>query len=103
MANNPYVNKVIFGSTTLVDLTDTTATPDKILTGYGAYGADGAWMNGTATGGESIPDGDNLAYGFTDGALPIVGTAQVDSAHVWDDTLPMMTFGIGRIGIGRVV
>jgi hypothetical protein len=49
MANNPYVNKVVFGSATLVDLTGTTATADKILTGYGAFGADGAWMDGTAT------------------------------------------------------
>lgn len=49
MANNPYVNKVVFGSATLVDLTGTTATADKILSGYGAYGADGAWMDGTAT------------------------------------------------------
>lgn len=48
MANNPYVNKVVFGSATLVDLTGTTATADKILSGYGAFGADGAWMDGTA-------------------------------------------------------
>lgn len=53
MANNPYVNKVVFGSATLVDLTGTTATADKILSGYGAFGADGAWMDGTATGGGS--------------------------------------------------
>lgn len=51
MASNPYVNKVVFGSNTLIDISDTTATADKILQGYGAYGADGAWMNGTATAG----------------------------------------------------
>lgn len=45
------VNKVVYGTTILVDLTDTTATADKILSGYGAYGADGVWMNGAATGG----------------------------------------------------
>lgn len=45
------VNKVVYGTTILVDLTDTTATADKILAGYGAYGADGVWMNGTAAGG----------------------------------------------------
>ena len=48
MASNQYVNKVVFGSATLVDLTGTTATADKILEGYGAFGADGAWMDGTA-------------------------------------------------------
>ena len=42
------INKVVYGNTTLVDLTGTTATSDKILTGYGAYGKDGVWMNGSA-------------------------------------------------------
>ena len=51
MASNPYVNKVVYGGNTLIDITDTTATADKILSGYGAYGADGAWMDGTATAG----------------------------------------------------
>jgi len=76
MATNPYVNKVIFGSATLVDLTGTTATADKILTGYGAYGADGAWMDGT------ISDGDNIGYGLTDRTLAIVGVGQVDYAEI---------------------
>lgn len=48
-------------------------------------------------------DGNNLEYGFTDGSLPIVGVAKVDSAHVWDDQLEMMIFGTGQIGTGRVV
>ena len=43
------VNKVEFGGRTLIDLTGTTATADKILTGYGAYGKDGVWVDGTAT------------------------------------------------------
>lgn len=47
------VNKVIYGTTTLVDLTGTTATADKILQGYGAFGRDGQWMDGTATGGNA--------------------------------------------------
>lgn len=51
MANNQYVNKVVYGSQTIIDISDTTATADKILQGYGAYGADGAWMDGTASAG----------------------------------------------------
>lgn len=48
------INKVVFEGRTLIDLTDTTATADKIKTGYGAYGADGVWMDGTAnTGGDN--------------------------------------------------
>ena len=50
---NQYKNKVIYNGNTLIDLTSTTATADKILSGYGAFGADGAWINGTATGGGS--------------------------------------------------
>jgi hypothetical protein len=72
---NPYVNKVVFGTATLVDLTGTTATADKILQGYGAFGADGAWMDGTATGGGV--DGDNLAYGSS---AAVVGSAIVGTA-----------------------
>ena len=52
MANNPYVNKVVYGNNTLIDLTDATATADKILQGYTAYGADGQKLTGTATGGD---------------------------------------------------
>ena len=44
---NACVNKVVYGTTVLVDLTGTTATADKIQTGYGAYGKDGAWMSGS--------------------------------------------------------
>jgi len=72
---NPYVNKVVFGTATLVDLTGTTATADKILQGYGAFGADGAWMDGTATGGGV--DGDDLAYGSS---AAVVGSAIVGTA-----------------------
>lgn len=45
---NEYVNKVLFGGQTVIDVTDTTATHDKVLSGYGAYGADGAFMSGDA-------------------------------------------------------
>lgn len=49
---NQYVNKVnLADGTSIIDISDTTATADKILQGYGAYGKDGAWMNGTASSG----------------------------------------------------
>ena len=44
----PNINKVVYGNNTLIDLTGTTATADKIVEGYGAFGRDGAWMDGTA-------------------------------------------------------
>lgn len=49
---NTYVNKVqLADGTSLIDISDTTATADKILSGYMAYGADGSKLTGTATGG----------------------------------------------------
>jgi len=51
MANNPYVNKVQFGNTTLIDLTSDTVTADKLLQGYTAHDRTGALITGTAFGG----------------------------------------------------
>ena len=48
MASNQHVNKVVYGNSTLIDISDTTATASKILQGFGAYGADGSWMTGLA-------------------------------------------------------
>lgn len=47
MANNPYPNKVVFGDTTVMDISDTTATPDRIYSGYECYAASGEKITGT--------------------------------------------------------
>lgn len=60
MANNPYVNKVVYGGQTLIDISDTTATADKILEGYTAYGADGSRLVGTAVAGSVTQDQDGF-------------------------------------------
>lgn len=49
MANNEYINKVIYGGNTLIDLTSDTVTADKILSGYTAHAASGAPITGTCT------------------------------------------------------
>lgn len=41
------VNKVVFGETTLIDLTSDTITADALLKGYTAHGADGEPITGT--------------------------------------------------------
>lgn len=43
------VNKVIYGGKTLVDMTDATVTPNTVLEGYIAYGANGARIVGTVS------------------------------------------------------
>ena len=58
MATNPYVNKVSYNNGTLIDISDTTATADKVQNGYKIYGADGAPVYGTATQGVGITTTD---------------------------------------------
>lgn len=49
MATNEYINKVIYGGNTLIDLTSDTVTADKILSGYTAHAASGAPITGSCT------------------------------------------------------
>lgn len=49
MANNEYINKVIYGGNTLIDLTADTVTADKILSGYTGHAASGAPITGSCT------------------------------------------------------
>ena len=75
------INKVNYGNTTLIDLTDTTATADKILTGYGAYGKDGVWMDG------GIP---NVA-----GGTPVATKSNVTNHSI--DVTPSVTNSSGYV------
>lgn len=52
MANNKVQ---LADGTTLIDLTGTTASASTILTGYGAFGADGVWKDGTLVNEQKIP------------------------------------------------
>lgn len=48
---NEYVNKVVLGSSTLIDLTSDTVTPSTLMQGYTAHDRSGALITGTASGG----------------------------------------------------
>ena len=54
MANNPYVNKVIVGNQTIIDLTGDTVAAEKMLSGATAHDASGAPVTGTMFGVGSI-------------------------------------------------
>lgn len=44
---NPYVNKVVYGNQTLIDLTGDTVQPSDVHTGYSCHDASGQVINGT--------------------------------------------------------
>ena len=47
MAQNPYVNKVVFGDQTVLDLTGDTVQPSDVHMGYSCHDASGQIINGT--------------------------------------------------------
>lgn len=71
---NANVNKVVQGSTTLIDITDTTATAADVASGAAFYLASGAKATGT------IANGDLLGYGVS--TQPLVGTARVGATQI---------------------
>lgn len=48
MANNPNVNKVVYGNTTVMDISDTTAEEADVVSGKTFYKASGARSTGSA-------------------------------------------------------
>lgn len=61
MANNPYVNKVVFGNTTVMDISDTTADPSKVLALEKFYDRSGAPQTGSCTFDADTSDADSTA------------------------------------------
>lgn len=81
MASNPYPNKVELGNgTTLMDISDTTATDADVLNGKYFYTASGAKSQGSAT----IPVTDVQVDGvsvITDGVADVDLTGKADVSH----------------------
>lgn len=59
------VNKVIYGTTVLVDLTEDTVTPSALAEGYTAHDKSGAAITGTATGGSMVIRDEQDSHGGT--------------------------------------
>lgn len=57
MANNTNINKIIYGTSTLIDLTNDTVTSNRMFKGDQAHAADGSVIIGTA---EVKVEGDKL-------------------------------------------
>lgn len=70
------INKVVYGSQTLIDLTGDTVSVSDVVSGVTFHLRDGSVGTGT------IVNGNNLEYGLTDGTLPLVGVAEIGYAEV---------------------
>ena len=60
MANNQYVNEVIYGNQTLISLKNDTVTPSTLAEGVTAHDASGALIYGEATFGSNPYFDDNI-------------------------------------------
>lgn len=69
MANNQYINKVVYGNTVLLDLTVDTLTASKLSYGYTAHDRSGAPITGTNTFDSNTTDGDALASELLSGKI----------------------------------
>lgn len=76
MADNPYINKVVYDDDVLIDLTSDTVEADKLAAGLTAHDASGALIEGT------VLDGDLLGYGRSTSNM--VGSATAGYAVVTD-------------------
>ena len=74
---NQYVNKVVYGGETLIDLTQDTVSADKLLSGYTAHDRSGAVISGSCTYDANTGDANAVAS-----ELLLNKTAYVNGAKV---------------------
>ena len=96
MATNPYVNKVVYGNQTVLDLTEDTADASDVLQGQTFHDRSGALVTGTAIGGMSYADNgvlgakNRLPYPYNQSSLTHNGmtfTANSDGTITMNGTV----------------
>lgn len=82
------VNKVIYGTTVLVDLTEDTVTPSALAEGYTAHDRSGAAITGTATGGSMVIRDEQDSHGGTIRSITagsvVTGTKTITANGTYD-------------------
>ena len=76
------VNKVVYGTTVLVDLTEDTVTPDKLLKGATAHDASGEPITGTLEAGSGDSSNNCEAYHITSASAKLNFTT-TGTVKVW--------------------
>lgn len=74
------VSKVIYGNTTLIDLTMDTVAANKLLDGYTAHGADGETITGSCTFDADTSDGTATASEILTGSSAYVNGSKIDGS-----------------------
>lgn len=74
------ISKVIYGNTTLVDLTMDTVVANKLLDGYTAHGADGEVVTGSCTFDADTSDGTATASEILTGSSAYVNGSKIDGS-----------------------
>lgn len=106
------VNKVVYGTTVLVDLTGDTVTSDKLLKGATAHDAAGEPITGTMEPGIDTSDATATASDMADGTTAyvngekITGTAKnvkSGSSTGWTSAAPTVISGNGKIGFNMKI
>ena len=79
MPNDYYANKVVFGDTTIMDISDTTASPEDVAEGEIFYAANGARSVGTGAGGGYVLP---VASANTLGGIKVGSNLSIDNNGV---------------------
>lgn len=120
MADNPHVNKVVFGAVSIIDITPTTAVEEDVAAGKIFFKADGSQATGTASGGGVVTrqvtfeynDADAMYYtdatmtpqSITSGSMDINAELPVGSLVVYARTgmAPPMPFPLAPNGVQKI-
>lgn len=86
MASNPYVNKVIYGNTTVIDLTSDTVASNKLASGFTAHDKSGAPITGNASLKLKSEVIGNTLYFYDTDLYSVSGTALMVGNKVSTDT-----------------
>lgn len=76
------INKVIYGGNTLMDITDTTALADKVLSGFYFYGRDGVKTAGTCEYNADTSDATATASDILSGSSAYVNGNKITGTMV---------------------